>query len=138
MRPLNLIRIYVRTRHLHVTDIKTCDGLEKWIRRNGHTDPDTCMEDVAEEIGVSPLQLSYYFRVVVGQPFLSWRKERRILDAQALLIKYPEKSISSIGEAVGIVDKSNFKKQFKSVTNMSPGEFRDKYLNGGSRTSRNR
>ncbi|MCQ2182471.1 MAG: helix-turn-helix domain-containing protein [Bacteroidales bacterium] len=138
MRILKQLKLHARTRRLYVADEKTREGLERWLREKKHTIPSTGMEDVAEEIGVSSLQLSYYFRVVVGEPFLSWRKEKRILDAQALLVKYPEKSIAAIGEAVGIPDKSNFKKQFKSVTGMSPKDFREKYAVSGSQTSRSR
>lgn len=128
----------MRMRYPYAADEKTSKGLETWIQQKGHTVPHASMEDVAEEIGVSSLQLSYYFRVIVGQPFLSWRKEKRILDAEVLLIKYPEKSIASIGESVGIPDKSNFKKQFKSVTGMSPNEFRNRHVSDGSQTSRSR
>lgn len=134
MRNFKLMGLILRARKVQLEDKKTQAGIDRWIERRGHADPYACLEDVANELGVSPLQLSYYFRVVVGKPFLTWRKEVRILDAQALLLKYPEKSLASIGEAVGIMDKSNFRKQFREVSSISPSEFRKKHSAISSKT----
>lgn len=138
MKNLKQIWLFWRTRRLQMADEKTRMGLEKWVKDEGYAKPNESLEEVAKEIGVSSLQLSYYFRVIVGKPFLTWRKEQRILGSETLLVMYPEKSIASIGEAVGIPDKSNFKKQFRSVAKMSPRKFRETYSPIYSRISRSR
>lgn len=118
---------------LQLADARTKVGLEKWVKDRGYADPRSDMGAVAEQIGVSPLQLSYYFRVIVGKTFLAWRKEIRIREAQMLLVQYPEKSVASIGEAVGITDKSNFRRQFVEVTGMTPIAYRKMLLGGAEK-----
>lgn len=118
------------SRNLHPADARTQAGLEKWIEARGYADPRADMEAVADRIGVSSLQLSYYFRVIVGKNFLAWRKEIRIKEAQVLLVQYPERSVASIGEAVGITDKSNFRRQFVEETGMTPIAYRESLLSG--------
>lgn len=109
---------------LQIADAHTEICLEKWVGERKYTNPDCTLEDVAEDIGVSPLQLAYYFRIVLGQSFQTWRKYLRIRDAQVLIAQNPEKSIASIGYSVGITDKSNFRRQFLEVTGMTPMEYR--------------
>lgn len=105
-------------------DVRTELKLRQWVKNRKYVSNASDMAKVAEDIGVSALQLSYYFRVVIGKPFLSWRKEIRIQEAQSLLLLHPDKSISSIGEMVGINDKSNFRKQFLEVVGMTPADYR--------------
>jgi len=128
MKRIESLWLSLHRGRLQMADEKTRAGLEKWLVRQGYANPYARLEDIAEEIGVSQLQLSYYFRVIIGTPFLTWRKRQRILEAKTLLLKYPEKSIASIGEAVGIPDKSNFRKQFVSVVKMTPAEYRKAQL----------
>lgn len=113
---------------LQIADALTQIKVEKWVAERKYTNPDSTLEDVAEDIGISPLQLSFYFRVVLGQTFQTWRKKLRIRDAQVLLAQYPEKSIASIGESVGITDKSNFRRQFLEETGLTPMEYRKSLL----------
>lgn len=108
----------------HAADVKTKKGLAVWIRKRGYLDASASMEKVADEIGVSSAQLSYYFKTFIGKPFPTWRKEMRIQESLELLVKYPEMPIVRIGEHVGIPDKSNFKKQFREMMNLSPSEYR--------------
>lgn len=121
------------TKILQLADARTKAGLEKWVEARGYADPRADMGDVAEQIGVSPLQLSYYFRMIVGKTFLAWRKEIRIREAQLLLIQYPDRSVASVGEAVGITDKSNFRRQFVEVTGMTPIAYREMLLGGAEK-----
>lgn len=121
------------SRNLQLADARTKAALEKWIDTRGYADSRADMGTVAEQLGVSSLQLSYYFRVIVGKTFLAWRKEIRIREAQELLIRYPERSVASIGEAVGITDKSNFRRQFVEVTGMTPIAYRESQLSGSKK-----
>lgn len=125
--------LFGHRKKLQIADARTKAGLEKWVEARGYADPRADMAAVAEQIGVSPLQLSYYFRVIVGKTFLAWRKEIRIQEAQVLLIQYPDKSVASVGEAVGITDKSNFRRQFVEVTGMAPLVYRKTLLGGAEK-----
>lgn len=118
---------------LQPADIHTRAKLKKWVDERKYTEPNSDMLGVAEQIGISAPQLSYYFRVIVGKTFLTWRKEIRIREAEILLLQYPDKSIASIGESVGIADKSNFRRQFTEVTGMSPMAYREKLLGGAEK-----
>ena len=113
---------------LMLADAKTEIGLERWVAQRRYAVPDATLGDVAEEIGVSQVQLSFYFRVILGIRFSTWRKRIRIRDAKILLIQEPDKSLASIGEAVGIADKSDFRRQFREIVGMSPAEYREKLL----------
>jgi transcriptional regulator GlxA family with amidase domain len=59
---------------------------------------------------------------------MSWRKDLRIREARHLLLDYPDLPVSVIGEMAGIVDKSNFKRQFCQATGMTPRRWREKHL----------
>ncbi|MDO5321731.1 MAG: AraC family transcriptional regulator [Bacteroidia bacterium] len=113
---------------LQIADAHTEICLEKWVGERKYTNPDSTLEDVAEDIGISSLQLAYYFRIVIGQSFQTWRKKLRIRDAQVLIAQNPEKSIASIGYSVGITDKSNFRRQFLEETGMTPIEYRKEIM----------
>lgn len=113
---------------LQIADARTEICLEKWVGERKYTNPDSTLEDVADDIGVSTLQLAYYFKIVLGQSFQTWRKKKRIRDAQVLIAQNPEKSIASIGYSVGIMDKSNFRRQFLEETGMTPIEYRKKIM----------
>ena len=73
-------------------------------------------------------ELSFYCSTRFGKTFLTWRKELRIEEAMDLLLKFPVIPASKIGLSLGIKDKSDFRHQFKSVTGMTPREWREKNL----------
>ena len=55
-------------------------------------------------------------------------KELRIMEAQQLLLDYPELPVATVGQMVGIDDKTNFKRQFEQIVGMSPRAWREKHL----------
>lgn len=61
---------------LQIADARTEICLEKWVGERKYTNPDSTLEDVADDIGVSTLQLAYYFKIVLGQSFQTWRKKK--------------------------------------------------------------
>ncbi len=85
------------------------------------------MDQVAEALDICHEQLSAYFILRFGQHFLRWRKEVRIEEAAKLLLSDRDIPTAIIGEAVGISDKSNFRKQFKQVKGCTPSEWRLKH-----------
>ena len=100
--------------------------LDKWIIEKRWAE-DLTMQEIADELQISREELSLFFRIQTGKSFLKWRKERRIEEAKKLLIE--DRSIPTliIGEAVGICDKSNFRRQFKEITGYTPAEWRLKH-----------
>lgn len=85
------------------------------------------MEQVADDIGVSQEQLSWFFRQYAGTSFLQWRKRLRIRDAKKLLSRKNPLPVTKVGEMVGIPDKSNFRNQFEAFTGMTPAQWRDSH-----------
>ena len=106
-------------------------SLHQWIREGGHHDPLPTVEIVAKQLGVTHEELVRFFRLAVGKPFVSWRKDLRISEAKDLLVQYPHLPVYHIGEMVGIGDKSDFRKQFKELTGMTPSQYRKHHLTGG-------
>ena len=85
---------------------------------------DATFSEVAASLGVDKQHLSKIFRRRFGKSFLQWRKETRIKEAKRLLAKDKDMPAALIGEAVGINDKSNFKRQFRDVTGCTPAQWR--------------
>lgn len=107
------------------------DSLQRWMERFGHLSQYSSIAEMAEDIGVHEDQLKHYVHTHYGKPLLVWRKELRIEEAKALLLAYPDYSVSVIGEMVGILDKSNFKKQFTETVGMSPRAWREQNAASG-------
>ena len=105
---------------------KDFDRIEEWIAQKRWAE-DCSMDQVAEALDICHEQLSAYFILRFGQHFLRWRKEVRIEEAAKLLLSDRDIPTAIIGEAVGISDKSNFRKQFKQVKGCTPSEWRLKH-----------
>lgn len=103
------------------------DAVDEWIVQKGYTKVLPTLEEIAEDVGVPPDQLSLYIRIRSRKSVLTWRKELRIWEARELLRNFPELPISVIGEMVGIDDKTNFKRQFFQVTGQTPRDWREKH-----------
>ena len=100
--------------------------LDKWIREKRWAE-DLTMQEIADDLQISREDLSLFFRIQPGKNFLKWRKERRIEEAKKLLLEDRDIPTLIIGEAVGICDKSNFRRQFKEITGCTPAEWRLKH-----------
>lgn len=97
--------------------------IEQWIEGKCWL-RDASLQQAADEAGVPQERFSRYFRRELGKSFLQWRKEARINEAKVLLLKEKETPTAIIGEAVGINDKSNFRRQFRELTGMTPAQWR--------------
>lgn len=100
--------------------------IDRWAIDNKWAE-DKTMAEVADELKVKRQELSLFFRVKYGQSFRQWRKTRRIEEAKKMLLEKKDIPASVIGEAVGIEDKSNFRRQFKEITGCTPTEWRLKH-----------
>jgi AraC-like DNA-binding protein len=107
------------------------DSVQRWMERFGHLSHYSSIAEMSEDIGVSEDQLKHYVHTHYGKRLLVWQKDLRIEEAKALLLAYPHYSVSVIGEMVGILDKSNFKKQFTETVGMSPRAWREHHAASG-------
>lgn len=98
-------------------------AVAKWTLRKGYLRPATTLSDVADELGTTPEMLSDYFLKYRKMPFLKWRKLRRMEYARRLLGKDPGMSLSELGAAAGVPDRSDFRRQFIEVFGVSPSDY---------------
>lgn len=84
---------------------------------------DIGLELVAEKFFVSEAHLSRTFKKVTGFSFIQYLNNLRVHEAQKLLIE-TKLSISEISEKVGYQNSTHFGRMFKSITSISPREYR--------------
>lgn len=109
--------------HKDAVDPHTAVRIDRWTKEKGWTE-DLCQEDVARKLNVRSEQLGLYFRTRTGKSFLRWRRELRVEEAKRLLMENRDMPTALVGEAVGIPDKSNFRRQFKEITGYTPAQWR--------------
>ena len=102
-------------------------SVEGWVREKGFTKTLPTVGEVAADIGIPADQLNVFVRLRSRKTVLAWRKDLRILEARRLLMEYPDLPVATVGEMVGIDDKSNFKRQFADVVGMPPRLWREKH-----------
>jgi AraC-like DNA-binding protein len=87
------------------------------------------IQDVAEIANMTSHAFCKYFMKSTKKTFMTFLSELRVCHAKKLLIEKEEQAISDICFASGFDNLSNFNRKFKSITNMTPKEFRSQYLN---------
>lgn len=110
-----------------VTDIQYFETVNK-IQRQFENDIVRAYSliELADEYHISKYYLSHIFKTVTGYSVMDYLKVLRIAKAKALIAK-TTMSISEIVETCGFSDSSNFSRDFKSNTGLSPSDFRKKY-----------
>lgn len=101
--------------------------LSRWVAEGKHLVKYNCMDDILEDLDLTSYELTYYCSTRLKKTFLCWRKELRMEEAKRMLLDHPEMPACQVGRALGITDKSNFRHQFKSVTGLTPSEWRKKF-----------
>ena len=86
------------------------------------------IEDVAQIANMTPHAFCKYFKKSTKKTFMTFLNELRVCHAKKLLIenKIP---ISQICVEAGFNNISNFNRQFKTGTHMTPSDFRAMYIN---------
>ena len=82
-------------------------------------------EDIAKAMFVSRTYLSTSFHHETGKTISDYIRDERIKEAKKLL-KHSGKSLSEISSELGFSSQSYFTRVFKSCTNCTPKEYRDK------------
>ncbi|WP_165822328.1 helix-turn-helix domain-containing protein [Paenibacillus montanisoli] len=85
--------------------------------------PDFSVQLLAEHIGVSSSYISRYFKEQTGQSISDHVNHLRIKQAESFLLA-SEESLQNIVHKVGYYDVSSFIRKFKSLSGVTPGEFR--------------
>ena len=105
------------------------ERLLEWVDEKQFADESIrSVGDIAESIGIRRHSLSRYFAIVLKEDPRTWIVQRRIDMAKDMLLRYPDCSATIIGDSVGFSDRSNFARQFKKHTGMTPGEWRERDL----------
>lgn len=81
---------------------------------------------LAKRHSISVSSLSHRFRAATGVSVMEYLQSCRMANAKQMLAE-TECSIGEIVERCGFSDGSNFSREFRKLTNMSPSEFRKKY-----------
>ncbi|MCQ2174067.1 MAG: helix-turn-helix domain-containing protein [Bacteroidales bacterium] len=98
--------------------------MDEWVR-NGRYLVEMSIGEAADELGLDHTQLAFYFRFYEHTEFRIWRKRMRIEYACRLMKERPDLPLSSIGEYVGIPDRSNFRREFYEICGMFPSEWKE-------------
>ena len=84
------------------------------------------LEALAKQYSVSVSSLSHRFRAATGVSVMEYLQSCRMANAKQMLAE-TDCSIGEIVEKCGFSDNSNFSRSFKSLSGMSPTDFRKKY-----------
>jgi YesN/AraC family two-component response regulator len=87
-------------------------------------DEDLTLGSLADEIEISPYQLSQILNERLNKNFNTYINEYRIREAGMLLIDEPDRTITSISYAVGFNTLSSFYNSFSKIHNSSPATYR--------------
>ena len=82
------------------------------------------LPDVADQMGISGLQLSYYLNHYLGVNFNSWINRLRIGEAKRLMEANPQMQISDVASAVGYSDIAVLSRNFKQAEGITATEYR--------------
>lgn len=106
-------------------------ALKKWVDKKNYLVSDVSTESIAEALDTDIFTFREYFRQVVGEDFRTWRQRLRIEEACRIMREDPSMSYELVAEAVGINDRSNFKKTFAKLKGMSPNEWKENFAPTG-------
>lgn len=79
---------------------------------------------LAEQLALSPHQLSELINTEFQQGFSRYIRQHRIDEAKKRLLAEPNASVLSIGLSVGFSTQSNFYSAFRDIVGMAPGQYR--------------
>lgn len=84
------------------------------------------LEDMANLVNMTPTSFSRFFKTKTSKSFVYFLTELRIKNACKQLADEENKSIAQVCYDSGFNTLSNFNKQFRTFTGLSPKEYRDK------------
>lgn len=90
----------------------------------GHNHEQISLQDLADQIGVTPTHLCVLFRQALGVRPFEYVNGHRIRKAKELLLQPEALEIQRISERVGFANPSYFNKIFKKYEGITPNAFR--------------
>ena len=103
--------------------------IEKWVNMEKYTATDINIKDVAVEMGTNSNYLSVYLNKVLDTSFATWLNTLRIDKSKEYLCGNQRLSIEECGIKVGYTCLYNYSRWFKTITGMSPSEWRKHQCN---------
>lgn len=82
--------------------------------------------DIASHFGYNQKYLSHLFASITGTPLKQFVLSTKI-DAANFMLTDTNKSISQIADELGFLDNHNFARTYKTVTGLSPSEYRNTF-----------
>ncbi|MDD6208018.1 MAG: AraC family transcriptional regulator [Clostridiales bacterium] len=87
-----------------------------------HYQEEISLQEVADQLGVTPQHLSKLFKKETGKNYIDWLTHLRIEKAKEILLT-GKVSIREVGYLVGIQDPNYFSRLFKKNVGVSPSEY---------------
>lgn len=81
------------------------------------------LDDISQYVAFAPSSFCRFFKKISGKSFTSYLNEYRIKKAVGVLKKNPDIKISVLSSMVGFSALSNFYKNFRLFTGVTPSEF---------------
>jgi AraC-like DNA-binding protein/mannose-6-phosphate isomerase-like protein (cupin superfamily) len=107
---------------------KASDKIKKVIGFvEDHYDTDITVEDAAELINVTPSYFCRIFKASIGNTFVNFINNYRIMQAKQKLLK-PEATITEVMYETGFSNYSYFNRVFRKYSGCSPTEYKQRYL----------
>lgn len=101
-------------------------AMERWLNSKDkpYLKEGLALSDVADQMGISGPQLSYYLNHYLGVNFNSWINRLRIGEAKRLMEANPQMQISDVASAVGYSEIAVFSRNFKKAEGITATEYR--------------
>ncbi|MCP4137726.1 MAG: AraC family transcriptional regulator [bacterium] len=93
-------------------------------------DEEISLSDLADELTITPHQLSQFLNERLSLNFYSFINQYRVKEAMIMLIEEPDRTILSVAHAVGFNSKSSFYDAFSRFTGKTPSQYRKHILGG--------
>jgi AraC-like DNA-binding protein len=100
---------------------RLCELMET---RRVYTDSELRLSNLAEQLSITPNQLSQIINQQASKSFYEFVNEYRIDHAKRLLKEHPDKTVLDIALAVGFSSKATFNRVFKQHTRTTPTGFK--------------
>ena len=102
---------------------------KKYIENN-YSDKNISVTDISEKMGITSQHLSKIFKEISGTGVLQYINSCRIEEAKKILINEQDISIKDTAGIIGYYNEVTFIRNFKNMTGVSPGRFREASLKG--------
>jgi len=104
------------------------ERLAQLMRERHFENEELTLSSIAEQLDVSPQQLSELVNSSYSMSFPRYIRTHRIEAAQKMLIDEPHASVLSVSMATGFKSQSSFYTAFKEHTGMAPAAYRKSHL----------